>query len=213
MFGHYLGYTQYLARFLNATQNLSFKEFYLSLMDFIKNSNNSKFLKEEYLATYKSVGLVLECKGPWGRTINSVRKNFSWDFEEATAIEIIKNEDTFYNEIKDFMKIFNLQKNLLEELLKFQRYTLVNPLRNYPIDIKFSYNFYDIIFLSSKIEEKKESISIHAKNYEKNIFEWGKETLWWGRRVAANKAKIKKDFKKVIQTEHHVKSSDLFDIR
>ena len=213
MFGHYLGYTQYLARFLNVTQNLSFKEFYSSLMDFIKNSNKSKFLKKEYSETYNSIVLVLECKGPWGRAIDSVRKNFSWDFEEATAIEIINNEDIFYNEIKDFMKIFNLQKNLLEELLEFQKYTLVNPLRNYPIDIKFSYNFYDIIFLSSKMLEKQESISIQAKNYEKNIFEWGKETLWWGRRVAANKAKIKKDFRKVTKTEGRVKNSDLFDIR
>ena len=45
----------------------------------------------------------------------------------------------------------------------------------------------------AKIWLKKGSgkIYVNGKNYNKDIFEWGKETLWWGRRVAACKAKIK----------------------
>ena len=43
-----------------------------------------------------------------------------------------------------------------------------------------------------KLKNKENSLVIEAKNYKEDIFEWGKETLWWGRRVAANKAKITK---------------------
>ena len=44
MFSHYLGYTQYLSRFLKSNIGLSYKDFYLSLMKFIKNPKKSKFL-------------------------------------------------------------------------------------------------------------------------------------------------------------------------
>ena len=90
MFSHYLGYTQYIARFLNITQGLSFKDFYKDFMEFCKNPKN-KFFNKELLETKESIDKVIECKGPWGRVVPDVRENFAWDFEEATAQHCTKS--------------------------------------------------------------------------------------------------------------------------
>ena len=95
------------------------------------------------------------------------------------------------------MSSFGIKNELLIELIKFQDNATVDPTRNYPYSIETKFNFNDVIKLSSKLKKKKRS-HYKGKNYNNNIFEWGKETLWWGRRVAANKAKFEiKNNKKV----------------
>ena len=42
----------------------------------------------------------------------------------------------------------------------------------------------------------KNTVEFFGKSYQGNFFEYGKETLWWGRRVAACKAKIKNIIRK-----------------
>ena len=83
-------------------------------------------------------------------------------------------------------------KSFVDHFIKYQDLTIVNPNRKYPINENFSFNFKEVINFSAKLKNLDNSIIIEAKNYENNLFEWGKETLWWGRRVAANKAKINK---------------------
>ena len=144
------------------------------------------------LETKESIDKVIECKGPWGRVVPDVRENFAWDFEEATAINIVRNHNNYLDELKIFVSNYFEDKKILEELIKYQDITIVNPNRTYPLKEKFSYNFNEVINLSAKLKNKENSLVIEAKNYKEDIFEWGKETLWWGRRVAANKAKITK---------------------
>tara|TARA_X000000950_G_scaffold288997_1_gene408989 strand:+ start:1379 stop:3457 length:2079 start_codon:yes stop_codon:yes gene_type:complete len=191
MFAHYLGYTQYVARFLNITQGIHFKDFYSEFMEFCKNPKN-KFFNKELIETKESIDKVVGCKGPWGRVVPSVRENFAWDFEEATAINIVENQEIYLSELKDFVSKYIKDEKLLNELIKYQDLTIVNPNRKYPINENFSFNFKEVINFSAKLKNLDNSIIIEAKNYENNLFEWGKETLWWGRRVAANKAKINK---------------------
>jgi hypothetical protein len=159
-------------------------------MKFIKNPKKSTSLNYEYKQTLKAVDKVLKCKGPWGRVVTKIRKNFAWDFEEATAINIVLNRQEFNKDIYRFMSSFGMKKELLEDLLKFQDNATVDPTRNYPYTIETKFNHHDVIKISSKLKKDKNFIKINGKNYNKNIFEWGKETLWWGRRVAANKAKF-----------------------
>jgi len=191
MFAHYLGYTQYISRFLRNYLNISFKTFYLDLMNFTKNSPKSSFLKKELSETKKSLEIYMDCKGGLGRVVKEVRKNFAWDFEEATAINIINNKNLFYEEIGSFLEQYKIDKKIIEELITYQKNTIVDPNQEYPFSFKSKYNFYECINLSAKLKEENSNYHVNGKNYNKDIFEWGKETLWWGRRVAACKAKIK----------------------
>ena len=64
--------------------------------------NPDTFLGQELQSTIKNLDAVLDVKQPWGRIIDDVRQNFAWDFEEATAIECIRNQDQLYEEVKQF---------------------------------------------------------------------------------------------------------------
>jgi putative methyltransferase len=213
MFSHYLGYTQYLSRFLKSNIGLSYKDFYLNLMSFVKNPKKSKFLNKEYQETSKAINKVLKCKGPWGRAVDKIRNNFAWDFEEATAINIILNRKEFNKDIYNFMKSFGIKKELLDDLIKFQDNATVDPTKSYPYTIETKFNFNEVIKFSSKLKQEKSEILIQGKNYHNDIFEWGKETLWWGRRVAANKVKLETHKSKKINFDLKNFQPVIFDKR
>jgi len=41
------------------------------------------------------------------------------------------------------------------------------------------------------MKTKKNKLVFFADNYDGDYYEWGKEKLWWGRRIGACKAKVK----------------------
>ena len=88
-----------------------------------------------------------------GRVVNSIRPNFAWDYERATAIKIVQNKSEFYNEIKIFLK-YNLDNEILDELIEYQKDTIIDPLKIYPINKSYKYNFYETINFSGKLKRK-----------------------------------------------------------
>ena len=128
--------------------------------------------------------------------VSEIRENFGWDFEEATVLEIMKNKELFYSEIEDFILLnYDISEDLLFELLKYQQAAILNPDLTYPRKEKFKYNIHDVIHNNAPPIQETQILQIEAKNYNGDFYEYGKETLWWGRRVAAYKNKIK-DLKK-----------------
>ena len=213
MFAHYLGYTQYISRFLNFHINLTYKEFYSDLMSFIVSQNKDSFLRNQFFETKKSLDIYLNCKGGLGRVVEEIRENFSWDFEEATAINIIQNKDLFYQEIKLFLKKYNLNEDLVYELINYQKNTIIDPNKKYPFIHKSNFNFYETINFSAKLKKELNIYQINGKNYDSDIFEWAKETLWWGRRVAACKAKIKNMKQNSFVKDSAYQNVEIFDKR
>tara|TARA_R110000824_G_scaffold28264_11_gene95221 strand:- start:1782 stop:3806 length:2025 start_codon:yes stop_codon:yes gene_type:complete len=191
MFGHYLGTTQFISRFLNNHLDISYSYFYMELMKFMKSMNNSGFLGTQLMKTKESLDLVMKAQAPWGRVVKSVRDKFAWDFEEATVIDIMKNKEIFFNEMKHFLALhFNIEENVVKDLIKYQNFAILDPQKTYPLVENFTYNIHDVIYNGSELSIRPTSLSFEGKNYNGNFFDYGKETLWWGRRVAAYKNKI-----------------------
>ena len=132
-------------------------------MKFIKNPNKSKFLNKEYKETSKAIDKVLKCEGPWGRPVNKIRKNFAWDFEEATAINIILNKEEFNKDIYNFMSLFGVKKELLNDIINFQDNATIDPTRSYPYVIETKFNLNNVIKFSSKLKKEKQVIFIQGK--------------------------------------------------
>lgn len=191
MFAHYLGNMQFISRFLNAYKGISYKEFYLSFMDYIKSMNGAGFLGQELELTKNSLKEVMAANHPWGRVLKDIRNNFAWDFEEATSMRIVQNKKTFYKEVKKYLiSSYNIKESIINQLIKYQDYAVLDPTRRYPIEIDFNLNIHDVIYNKMKLKEDKNKLRFSGKNYNGDFFEWGKETLWWGRRIAACKTKI-----------------------
>ena len=60
-----------------------------------------KFLGKEYVDTKKALYRVLDKKQCWGKQVKDKTGNIFWEFQEATNIELLSNEDNFYKEIKN----------------------------------------------------------------------------------------------------------------
>ena len=143
---------------------------------------------------------VMRCEAPWGRILKDVRENYAWDFEEATAMRINQNKDKFYSEIKQVIEQnYNVPAEVVEELISFQKGAIIDPTTNYPIKHTAKYNFYDILKNKDPMKKKNMTLEFSGKNFNNDYYTWGTEILWWGRRVAACKAKIKIIDKKKIK--------------
>ena len=193
MFGHYLGTTQYISRFLRNTRDISYRDFYESLLQYATD-NPDTFIGRELQKTRKNLEAVLVVEQPWGRIIPEVRKDFAWDFEEATAIRISQNQDLYYSELRNFLKeAFDVEYDeIIQQLFDYQRAGVLDPAIEYPIRKEFDYNFYDVITWKSKLREKQNTLEFNAENYSGDYYKWGIEKLWWGRRIGACKTKAVK---------------------
>ena len=98
--------------------------------------------------------------------------------------------DTHQIDVANFLDMFDIDTDVKNELQRFQDLSIVNPTRQYPIDLNFEYNIYDVIFLHKKLIRKTHKLKFTAKNFDNNIVKWATESLWWGRRRAENKCKI-----------------------
>ena len=191
MSGHYLGLTQFISRFLRSEHDVSYKDFYEGLLKYCYDNPDS-FLGNELKQTMINLEGSLGATQPWGRIIGEVRENFGWDFEEATAINVCLHKEKYYLEILDFMNRYlkvEVEQDVLEDLMTYQKIGVLDPTLTYPIRKTFKYNIHDVITKKSKLRKYKNEIEFNAKNYNGDLYEWGKETLWWGRRVGACKTK------------------------
>jgi len=192
IFGHYLGPLQYIARGLNKVYNISFTEFYLSLFEFCKK-NSTTFIGTEYKNIISNLDLILKNKRHWGDIIDGVG-DINWEVDEATCIRLTKKKDLFYKEIKNFiLKNFNLYDDhiFLDEIFNYQKLRLHDPNTNYPFEVEMSSNIHDVIYNDEKIKSIKSKYIINGENFNGNLYEWAKKILWFGRRTASYKTKIK----------------------
>jgi ADP-dependent phosphofructokinase/glucokinase len=120
---------------------------------------------------------------------------------------------SYCQEIDQIKKNYKLDEKLTSEIIKYQKNTIIDPNIEYPFKINSPYNFYEVINYSAKLKEGLNEYQINGKNYNGDVFEWGKETLWWGRRVAACKAKITNLNQNKIYQEQSSQKVETFDKR
>ena len=88
------------------------------------------------------------------------------------------------------MKDFELKKDVLSDLIEFQKNSVIDPSVSYPLNIKINHNIYEVITDPKKHEKSKNIYIADGKNYQGNLYEWGKEVLWWGRKLGKCKTSI-----------------------
>jgi len=190
IFGHYLGSLQFIARGLKKIYSIGYKEFYTKLL--VEAQENSKtYLGKEYLNIRNNLDEILKNKRHWGDVIKEAG-DINWEVDEASCIRLTKNKDTFYKELKDYLiqEYAFIDMNVLDTLFKYQLCRLHNPFKKYPFSKGFKYNIHDVIELDKKLEKKNNKLLFNGKNFNSNLYEWAKETLWFGRRIARYKTRV-----------------------
>ena len=188
-FGHYFAYTQYIARFLRSAKNISYKEFYLDLYEWIKD-NPDTILGKEYDETYSGIKNVLNQDSLWGRVISQAKKNFYWEFEEASAIVAMLNVDIFYEELSLYLQKYNLEAEVLDSLLKYQSLRIQRPDEETLTSVQLDYNIHHVVQLREKeISKGAYRLDIEGDKFD-SVYDWAKKCFWWGKRAALFKTRV-----------------------
>lgn len=178
---HSLGVLRCFGMYLHSEGGMSYYDFYGSLLEFIQNSDGRLHsLWESFKNKYDH-----SLEGDWNY-YNEKFGNVTWFFEEGAFIEIADEPDLFYGELKPFLDSLDMEPELKNQLLRYQRLILRMP-DSSPRTETFDWDFYSFInavFRSepAKLVKKKTRVSIKPEMHFRDIAQYGKEAVWWGRR-------------------------------
>jgi radical SAM superfamily enzyme YgiQ (UPF0313 family) len=128
---HFLGWLRILAFDLKNQYAISHRTFYTELFTWCM-SNPRTLLFREYHITKRLLKKVFERKIPWGRKVSDVSLIY-WEYEEATAIHIVREKYRFYDEIGNFIED---QYSIDRKILNIQYKKMKDPYKVYNGDLE-----------------------------------------------------------------------------
>lgn len=135
---HHIGLLKYFAVYVNKELHIQYRSFYDSLLDYIFSFKGS-FIYSLFNRIKK------DCSdfsfGEWSY-YDKRFGNIGWFLEEGAFMEIIYNYDQFWKEITPFLNKFNIEKEIFDELVKYQKFVIRLPGQERPEET-FKYNFYE----------------------------------------------------------------------
>lgn len=181
---HCFGLFQYFALYLFNDHNIKYEDFYEKFFHWLED-NPDTVCGRVFAVTHKEVAKASQGNGLWFYT-NSLFGKITWPFEEGMFLEIAYNSKQFYKEATGFLKQFNIDPPLFEELLNYQKNMLKLPGRA-EFEFEYSYDFYQYfrgIYEGHKPElsKKKNIIRITDRNVPGNWEQYAVEVVWYGRR-------------------------------
>ena len=118
--------------------------------------------------------------------INREFGDITWPYEEAMLLDYIYKLDDFYKEAEEFIKGFDIEEDVLEELMSYQKNTIVVPSSN-DVKEKYNYNwkdyFYNILAnKDSSLEKAETNLRFFAEDVPADWENYAKKIIWYGRR-------------------------------
>lgn len=188
---HINGITNILSRFLRKYLNISYKDFYNDLFSYIQNDTWIKSQLDEVKAYYKqwSEKGILNHE-PIGN-IQIHGNNLS--FRTVFKIQSENKHDHVFEIISKFIKInYNIEQEILSDLMKFQKNYLINFkfIDQYPLQLNFKY---DILgYVNNDSLNNSCTYSFDFPEDKKMNLQQFLESIWFARRRNFGKSWIKK---------------------
>ena len=181
---HNLGLTRAVAMFLRHEKNISYKDFYEKLIYWLDTQPDDSVSGGAY-AHLKQLTLdVSEGRGtfsvPYGE--NEI---ITWSFEEYIFFRISRELDRFSDEISQFAKLFEIEKDVYDELILYQKHIIRQPFEN-SVTIASKYDFYGYFnrIYSGEYSplEKRKTVIVSEGTELHSWDEYARICIWYGRR-------------------------------
>lgn len=185
---HNLGLLQCIAIYLYHEKGIKYMDFYCKLIEWSKNNPNSicgqifTWLENKYREILNNSG-SLTCYDPdFGE--------LTWPLEEGSFLKVVKDYDSFFEEIKPFINQFIDDEDFLSDILKYQKTIVKNPYSTFTVlslqNDYFSYfsNIYNGTY--KPLESKNVLIEFDSSETPQNLVDYAHNTVWFGRKGGQN---------------------------
>lgn len=178
---HSLGLLRYFAIYLHSEKITTYIEFYTSLLEYIL-AGDGKLSKlwNGFKVKYES-----SLAGDWNY-YNEKFGNVTWFFEEGAFLEIVDNYDSYMDELLNFLKRYDIEAEIFDQLIKYQRLIIRKPVVTNNCE-SYEYDFhayYENIIKGNYIPliKGKKTYNILPKFEYNTVSDYAKEAVWFGRR-------------------------------
>ncbi len=181
---HHMGLLQFFALYLYNEGICSYKEFYTRLLNHILSHSQTVAGK-----TFEKISGYLDGVLNETGTLSCTDKRFGnvqWPFEEYAYLCTVYDLDKFYKEISKFLSEFEIEKDIFENLLRFQRNMPKQPFVE-RIAFYTSYDFADYFLkaLDGKkpiLKKSETRVSVRIRQPYESWEEFSKKVAWYGRK-------------------------------
>lgn len=177
---HYIGYTQIYSRYLSAKQQMTYREFYTDLFEYIKESQG--IINAEYQTVKQLVTVYLSTGKLDTASKFDAGANIIWNSTKVFP----KKVNEVYTELAEFVR-----DKVNEEVIEFQKHFTVDIDRDYPYNLTVSADIYDPIFNTTTNKDTID-LTIDSVIKDKNIDNFCRK-IYTGRRVSSSKVLIELD--------------------
>lgn len=180
---HHFGIMQCIAMYVRKELDVNYYDFYSNLYAYILN--DSQFCKDVFSEVSEILRNFVDEKG--GLTYqNDVFGKITYPLEEAVFLLCLYNSDVFYAEIERFVSSYIKDKNVLDELIKYQKAVVLNPNKTEFVE-HFCYDFkpyFEAVLRNDYIPLEKRNVKYKfATPFPTDGWEdYAKEIIWYGRR-------------------------------
>ena len=195
---HHIGLLKYFAIYLNYEQHIPYLEFYNRLLDYIFSAKGT-FVN----AVFERVHLQCSTfsNGEWSYYDERFGE-IGWFLEEGIFMELIGEFDTLWKDILPFLKEFKIDKEVFDELLKFQKFVIRLPGQDV-VSESFVYDFlnyfHNIISANrAKLKKKKNKVEVTIYHPVYNWKDYARFVMLYLKRRGGTV--IINDYKNVKQT-------------
>ncbi len=180
---HHLALLRFFAIYLNREQKLSYEDFYQKLFNYIYNEN-SGYLHELFKELYERKADTEKADWTYQKDVFG---STGWYFEEGAFLELIKSGEIFWSDITPFLKSFNIEPGLFDDLLKYQKGVL-RSLDKSEAELEFKHNFYPYFEDQSggtPLREVECSLKCKSDFEAESWADYAKKAVWFGKRYSA----------------------------
>lgn len=181
---HSLGILQYFALYLKAYKNVEYKDFYHELLNWMLSNPDSTGgkvftdLKNRYEKITNGNGSFVYAFPEFGDVV--------WPFEEGAFLQIVNSIDEFFDEIVEFLSVYNIDKNVFDELLFYQKKMIKTPgNKNFEMNLSYDFPLFIRKMINnelSELQKRETKVKVYTDYIPTNLPDFAREVVWYGRK-------------------------------
>ncbi len=180
---HCHGLLQCFAIYLHNTMNVPYYNFYEAFVRYFSQ-------REGVIGdTIRRISKCIESTADGAVDLSYINREFgdiTWPYEEAMLLDYIYKLDEFYDEVKEFILEFEIEPDVMQELMSYQKNLIVTPFENV-ITTEYEYDwksYFDDVFANrdAALARKNVSIRFSASDVPSDWKGYAQKIIWYGRR-------------------------------